>query len=639
MAERVSISGTGNVVRRANATGPIVRDGAAPTIGTDTLSTTGPSAPPATGAGLSSQDQQGLNSLSTGVKQLVTTYGINDGQPDAAKQDQIKQNLTNEIHQLVPGGIYLIADKGSSWSISDLTNLYNVLSAMPPGDRAQLAGCQFIRSHDASTTPDVTAAVRQEYGNDAAQLMGQMGLGGQSHAIGNSSPSLWQRITNSIGSVFVHAVEKFDNVFHVRLLSDSTLARYDGQPQRAVILTDTGSNLVFSSFLWAHEIGHQMQLTDGRWNPDNIAQFSQLSGWTDTYASGKTQAFDGIDAQTGNRLEFASKGVTIQATDPSNFVSAYASTNPDEDFAQSYAYYLLNPGELMQKAPSKFLFINASSRKYTSQQVAQFAKDAKINLSEVVNGLVTGSHLHQQVLDNIVSVNGVGASQQAIEADAATALSSASPLMQAWGQIVSSFEKDPQGTASALNTQPESVVGSAVWGKLSTQDQKMLSDPGFMQGMVASLGKGSASATSGVDATELAEQRQATNAALHDLLEDSTFRHALVANPAQVLSNPRYANLPPEVVSAMTDPANAAALKQLCAAIDKLQSNATGDKWDTYVSNVDKLTGQMTPENFAAFADGLNNQKHPDTAAKVVTNAIQTGNVIYPGDGITQAGM
>ncbi len=631
MADRINISGSSNVVRRAPTT-PMARDGAAPSIGTDTLSKSATTAP--TPGGLSSQDQQALGSLSTGVRQIVLSYGISDGQPDATKQDQIKQNLSSEIHQLVPGGVYLIADKGTSWSIQDLTNLYNVISSMSPGDRAQLSGVSFIRSQDAQSVAGASAAVKREAGSDAAAFLGQFGAGGESTAADVQSESPVSRIMHGIGGFFVHAIEKIDDVFGIHLISDKTAAEYDGKPQRTVILTDTGSNLMISSHVWAHEIGHQMELSDGRWNPDKIAEFSSLSGWTQPV--GKTdETFDGINPETGARMEFAS-GVKAARTD--NFVSTYAKTNPEEDFAESYAAYLQDPATLMKRAPDKFLFINATSKKYTAAQVAQYAKDAGVGLSQVATDLVVNSSLHQKTLDDIVSVNGVTVDPRSVAAEAASARSAPSPLMQAWGSIVASYGRDPKGTAAELQGDPQQLVGSAAWGKLSDSDRQMLQDPTFARSMIASLSRGAASARSGADATRLAEQQAATNAALHSLLEDAAFRHALVANPTQALADPAFKNLPSDAVAALTNPANATALKTLCSTIDKLQSQADGGNWDSYTANVDKVSSQLTPENFKSFTEGLNDPKHPDTAAKVIENALKTGNAIFPGDGSGQPG-
>ncbi|MBM3268151.1 MAG: hypothetical protein FJZ01_10935 [Candidatus Sericytochromatia bacterium] len=617
-----------------SAQGPAVPREAQPKIGTDSLKTHSEAVAAAAPRSVKDKDLEGINSLSSGVRQIVLTYGIQDGQVDEAKEKQIKQNLTDEIHKLVPGGIYLSNDKDAAWSIRDLTNLYNILHEMSPGDRQALGGVNFIRSHKAEAAEGASDAVRRQYGKDAAQLMEAMGAGGESSTTEEtaSSEGFFTRFARWVKGGFVHAIEGIEGFFNIRLLSDSTRSKYDGKPQRSVILTDTGSNLLVSNRIWAHEIGHQLQLSDGRWNPERIREFSKLSGWTETYESGKSEVFDGIDDRNGRILMFNEK--IIKPTRKDNFVSKYAATAPGEDFAESYSSYLLNPGLLLQKAPEKFLFINAESKKYTQEQVRELATKAKIDLDGVATDLVGKADLKQETLTAIVTTHGLKPAPSAMMAAVTT--QNMTPLMAAWADIVRAIQADPTKAAEAVQD-PQALVRKENWDKLIDQDRWVFQNKGFMERTIKALTHGYGSVKSAADATRLQENRSATDKVLHLLLNDSVFRNELVANPVATLNKAGLGGaLPSDVTKALIAEDNREALKALVKRVDALTKNEL--EWQRYQDNLAKLAGQMGPEHFTAFAEVLNDQKNTEQAAKVLENAIKTGNLIFPGDGSGQPG-
>lgn len=632
MADSLNIkaSKAGNI-RPTATTGPIARD-PAPRIGTDTLKTQGSTANPP--GGLQNQDLEGLESLSSGVRQIVLTYGIQDGQVDAAKEKQIKQNLIDEIHKLVPGGVYLTAGKDASWSIRDLTNLYNILHAMPPGDRQALGGVTFIRAHHAQAADGASEAVRKQYGKDAAGLLEELGAGGESHAVEQEDgrPGFFGRLASGIKSGFVHAVEALEGFLHIRILSDKTREAYDGRPQRSIILTDTGSNLLVSGRIWAHEIGHQLQLSDGRWNPERIREFSKLSGWTETYPVGRSEIYDGIDDRTGRRMIFNDK--IVKATRTDNFVSKYAATDPVEDFAESYSSYLLNPGLLLQRAPEKFLFINAESKKYSTEQVLDLARKANVDLGRVATALVKEGALKQETLNKILATHDLQPNRKEVLADLPAGEKSG--LMLAWGRIVEHLRANPDAGAAIVDD-PASVIGKETWEKLIDQDRWVLANKAFMHKMVGALGKGWAGVKSATEAAQLEEYRGGTDKVLHLLLEDAVFRNELVAHPQKTLLNAGLAGaLPVDVTEALCKEENREALKNLVRMLNNMASNA--QDWERYQANIRKLSAQMGPDHFEAFAELLNDRKGTDQAAKVLENAIKTGNLIFPGDGNSPPG-
>lgn len=634
MADSLNIKASkAGTVRPQAPTGPISRD-PAPKIGTDTLRTQGASA--TAPAGLQNQDVEGLNSLSNGVRQIVLTYGIQEGQVDTSKEKQIKQNLTDEIYKLVPGGVYLTAGKGASWSIRDLTNLFNILQTMTPGDRKALAGVNFIRASHADAVEGASAAVKKQYGKDASGLLEELGAGGESHAADHEEvdkPGFFSRVASSIKSGFVHAVEAVEGFLNIRILSDKTREAYDGRPQRSIILTDTGSNLLVSNRIWAHEIGHQLQLSDGRWNPERIREFSRLSGWTESYQDGSSEIYDGIDDRTGRRMIFNDKIVKPGRTD--NFVSKYAGTDPGEDFAESYSSYLLNPGLLLQKAPEKFLFINAESKKYTTEQVTDLAKIAGVDLNRVATDLVKEGSLKQETLIDIVSTHDLKPNQAEILGNL-SAKGHKPALMDAWAQIVTHLRANPE-SADQIVADPSSVIRKDTWDKLIDQDRWVLGNKEFMHKMLGAMGKGMAGVKSASAATELEEYRGGTDKILHLLLEDPVFRNELVANPANTMVKAGLSGaLPADVTQALCKEENREALKNLVKTLNKMASN--DQEWEKYQANIRKLSAQMGPDHFEAFAELLGDRKGTDQAAKVLENAIKTGNLIFPGDGESQPG-
>ncbi len=633
MADSLNINASkAGTVRQATPTGPIARE-PAPSIGTDTLKTQGPTAN-APGY-LQSQDAEGLNSLTNGVRQIVLSYGIQDGLVDAAKEKQIKQNLTDEIHKQVPGGVYLTADKGAEWSIRDLTNLYTILQTMPPGDRQALAGVNFIRSHHVDAAEGASEAVKKQYGKDAAGLLEEIGAGGESHAAETDEtekPGFFSRVGSAIKGGFVQAVEAVEGFLNIRILSDKTREQYDGKPQRSVILTDTGSNLLVSNRIWAHEIGHQIQLSDGRWNPERIREFSKLSGWVESYQNGRAEIYDGIDDRTGKRMIFNDKIVKASRTD--NFVSKYAATDPVEDFAESYSSYLLNPGLLLQKAPEKFMFINAEGKKYSADQVKDLAKQAGADLDRVATNLIKDAALKQETLNSIISTHGLKPNQAEILAD--TPNGGKSDLMVAWGKIIEFVKADPKALPSVL-ADPASIVGKELWDKLNAQDRWALGNTDFMNKMIGSLGKGWAGVKSASEATLAEAYRGGSDKVLHLLLTDAMFRNSLVADPVGTLMDAGLSgSLPGDLTRAIGAKENREALKALVLTLNKMASSEVD--WERRQDNIRKLSAQMGPEHLAAFAESLNDTKNPDQAAKVLESAIKSGNLIFPGDGNSPPG-
>ncbi|MBS1959804.1 MAG: hypothetical protein JST80_10055 [Bdellovibrionales bacterium] len=107
-----------------------------------------------------------------------------------------------------------------------------------------------------------------------------------------------------------------------------------------------------------------------------------------------SHAFDFLQDEISSDVEWT--GLSTWGTDglgtSKNFVTWYAPTSPSEDFAESMAYFILDPDTLLDKAPTKFEYISKNffgGKKYDARSLrAQYdatlgplsgaARDAKI---------------------------------------------------------------------------------------------------------------------------------------------------------------------------------------------------------------------------------------------------------------------
>lgn len=123
--------------------------------------------------------------------------------------------------------------------------------------------------------------------------------------------------------------------------------------------------------IMTHEMGHHFQL--GQSNESHyVSEFGKLSNWKETatgeqadgYIGGQYTAEDIKDvyqvlASDGKVDKGYYKPDLSSQERSQKFVSTYASTDPMEDFAESYKDFVLNPKKLLKTSPEKFFFINA----------------------------------------------------------------------------------------------------------------------------------------------------------------------------------------------------------------------------------------------------------------------------------------
>ncbi len=158
----------------------------------------------------------------------------------------------------------------------------------------------------------------------------------------------------TVHEVLNRLIDRTDGVFNVQStkdLIDSWLAMVDSEGEGNI-----------SSELVTHEIGHNLMEIYKKEHPSLLALSKD---WA---------AISGKDASDSNSfgLNKATHSFFNQAPEE---VSDYGESHPDEDFAESYRLFISQPEELLKRAPTKFLVINALSGRFSSTELEkQFGK-------------------------------------------------------------------------------------------------------------------------------------------------------------------------------------------------------------------------------------------------------------------------
>lgn len=116
-----------------------------------------------------------------------------------------------------------------------------------------------------------------------------------------------------------------------------------------------------------HEMGHIMDT--------GVLQGSKNAGESE-FMDGSNHIYKNDPSLDFYRLSFTDSKTIRQDVDSLNFVSGYAMSDPFEDFAESYAYYILHGNEFRKLAKSDTVL----NKKY------QFLKTRVFNGKEYVNG-------------------------------------------------------------------------------------------------------------------------------------------------------------------------------------------------------------------------------------------------------------
>lgn len=127
----------------------------------------------------------------------------------------------------------------------------------------------------------------------------------------------------------------------------------------------------FAEGVLTHEMGHHLQLGQDD-TAYYVEEFSKLGQWFNVdsrevstgYVKGAFAPEDLMDvynvlASEGHVDHGAYRSEIDAEARGAHFVSTYATTDPMEDFAESYKTFLIEPEVLMEKSPEKFFFMNA----------------------------------------------------------------------------------------------------------------------------------------------------------------------------------------------------------------------------------------------------------------------------------------
>lgn len=598
---------------------------------------------PAVFGQLSARDQQTLMDLPPAVRQKVLDGVSSD--VDAAKFS-IAQSLLKMSKDLMPGS-GIAFDPPKAWRVSDAAIAYSTLADLSVADRARLEGVTFKRakstlvedSHQ-SRDADGLAAMDAQQGTD---VMSKAGF-----KLANLFEKFAPQIALMLRAWFPHALSESHN--------------------REVVIGDAQATRMKEVLV--HEIGHQVQF--GKDLDLNLMnEWNKLSGWTgqEGGAIGGAPVASAIGVREDGRLEGFDPTVRPARTD--NFVydnfaedldpkavataaasiadpelkaeflrtvevkknlegsikeifgveaRGYSMTNPKEDFAESYRAYYNDVELLVRKAPDKFLFLNAQSRRYSPEQVQALFERAGKNPQAVATDLAT-TGLNQDTLARVYKMNGLNANQHSLAADAAKALaevgSDLSAFRKGWMTLqekVTSKNPDLAFVGTFVND-PAKAFG-ALWNEFSDAEKAQFADTTARQAIVNEMKAGQMSYVSGANQGLRAIEMQSIQGFFGAITEDPAFRAQLQAEPGKALA--AATSLPTALKAGAADPAAQAALGKFVATLDTLLSH--DDDWLVGSGDVKKKIMEFasdldSPETLDAAMAFL--QKNPEKAARV----------------------
>ena len=562
----------------------------------DQVNLAGGSAPaiefPAVFEKLSTRDKNALKELPPAfVKELLKDVSAN---VDAAKLD-ISSRLLAKAKALVPGEGAKF-EPAEAFRVSDAAIAFQVINDLSPADRARLEGVSFNRVPSAI----LSQAHRGREADGAAIMDVDKGKGAMGK-LGYRLAALFEQwaLTAPLGLMlkawFPHALAEYRN---------RTIEIGDAQATR---MRET----------LTHEIGHQVQFGK-EMDLEGINEWAKLSGWKNATGAGSV-VFDengvlrGFDKDvrptrtnnfvyenfTEDLTPAKAREVLADINDPElrrefeqtlkvkqNLRGAikeifgvealgYSMTDPLEDFAESYRAFYMDPELLVKKAPDKFLFINAQSRRFAPNQVQDFFTRSGKDAQKIATAL-TGTGIAQETVDRIFRSNGIAADAKALGKTAGVELAAARvgsgtaipAFRQAYMLVQQKAAERDLAFVSAFTQDPAKALGD-LWGKLSPAERGQFAEEGKRVELVQKMQRGQMSyvsaASQGYRDIEIAAIQQFGR----KLLDDGDFRKALQTNPRQALASVAK-NMPPSLLKAVTDPKMQASFKQFAGTVDRL---------------------------------------------------------------------
>lgn len=587
---------------------------------------------------LSPRDQVTLMDLPAGVRQKVLTDGV-PSDTEAAKY-QVAQNLLKMSQELMPGN-GIAFDPPKAWRVSDAAIAYNVLSNLSAADRGRLEGTTFRRA--ANTLVEDEHQHREADGLAAMDVQQGKNVFAK---LGFKLANLFERwsLTAPMGLMlrtwFPHALSES----HTRevVIGDAQVSR-----MKEVMV---------------HEIGHQVEFGKNL-DLNMMNEWNKLSGWggqnggpIQVMSDGRLDGFDPTvrPARTDNFVydnfleDMDPKQVQAAAdaiADPemkAEFLQTakvkqnltgsikeifgveakgYSMTNPKEDFAESYRAYYNDTELLVRKAPDKFLFMNAVSRRYDADQVKALFERAGKDPQAVATELAkTG--LNQDTLANIYKVNGLSADAGSLAASAAKALAGGEdlpPFRKAWMTLQDKVtSKNPDlGFVGTFVNDPAKAFGP-LWAQFSDAEKAQFGDMAARQQIVNQMKAGQMSYVSAANQGFQAMEVASIQNFFKQVVADGDFRASLQKDPGEALAGLAATGaLPSSLQNAAGDAKTREALKQFAESMDDmlrydsvpLMGGGLKDKIMKYVGDI------KSPETLDAALSFLN--KDPKKAARV----------------------
>ncbi|MEB3299558.1 MAG: putative zinc-binding metallopeptidase [Candidatus Sericytochromatia bacterium] len=347
-------------------------------------------------------------------KDSLTRTGPLSQEARVRPEDQTPAEIAAEIDKLLGGppetGSRFITAPGATWSLQEAIAVRDALRMVPASDRAALRNTVF-----------------ENFPAD----------------------------TKNLGEVFGDASFYSNNVNGVtRIRVSDAAARLPGRET-----PDDFKSVVL------HEIGHIVQ-GQGRWDASEIREFGKLSQWAQPdgkIANGYDKNFNAITSDG-----------EAKPSRTDNFVSDYAKSAPHEDFAESYRAYLSNPAQLLAVAPEKFLYLNATRKAYSVDDMVRMQgadpEAARERLETAVDQLA-GSKLNPETLSRIRAQFPPGSLPNT---------AGMAGVIQSLRGMAGQPEK-----LEAFKASPE-ALGHALKG-LSSGEMKILADPALRAQLVADV--------------------------------------------------------------------------------------------------------------------------------------------------------
>jgi hypothetical protein len=214
-----------------------------------------------------------------------------------------------------------------------------------------------------------------------------------------------------------------------------------------------------------HEVGHIVE-GGGRLDPDAIREWAKLSHF-ERRIDNQHYLFSSYDREA----KVINEDPYTSPLNKDNFVSEYARESAAEDFAESYRTYIANPNLLMQKAPEKFLFINATSKKYTNAELNDLATKNSADLPFAIAELKK-SNFRPETLGKILQSNGFDPRT----GDPGTGAGDAFAYIQR--------NANTYDFVSRFTANPQAALGSTTWSKLTPGEQALLKSPSYVTGLL-----------------------------------------------------------------------------------------------------------------------------------------------------------